>query len=372
MPIIRKQLKASDVYPDDIRYSPSGDKVQRLVDGEWVDAPQSDPRRQTTLPPRITANTKCDAAQSIADALENQINQIATAIDNAQTAAQIAGLILGLFSFGVFAIFINIALAIAGYMLDLGTAAILAALPPTAYDQLACILYCHMDDNGRIAEGDLINIYQDCVDQIGAVGGQILIEMMSLAGEGGLNNIAASGTSTGDCDECGCATTWCKYWDFSTNEGGWDAIALGGAIFGNLVPGEWQGTDAVDMVSSPDISHRGVVLRRVFATRTVTLIRVTYNLTKGNIDSVGGSGYRLTNGDIFSGGVLRNIAFSTLVNGTNLSQEWTGSVSMEEVQLWLFSSRDQTIPYTYGGLANITAIVMEGEGENPFGVDDCP
>lgn len=372
MPLIRKQLKPSDVYPDDIRYQPAGDKVQVLVDGEWVDAPESDPRNQTTLPPRVSADPRCDGAQSIADALENQINQIATAIDNAQTAATIAGLILGLFSFGVFAIFINIALAIAGYMLDLGAAAILAALPPAKYDQLACILYCHMDDNGRITKGDLPNIYQEVVDQLGATGGTIINQMLTLAGEGGLNNLAAAGTSTGDCDECGCAENWCKYWDFATNSGGWDAIALGGAIFGTLVPGEWQGTDAVENISAPDLAHRGVVLSRIFPTRTVTHILITYNLTKGTYDNTAGSAARVTSGDIFGGTVIRNVAASSLITGTNLTLDTFGSWSMEEIQLWIFSSRDSTAPYAYSGAVGITSILMEGEGENPFGVDDCP
>jgi hypothetical protein len=372
MPIIRRQLKPSDVYPDDIRYNSDTDTVQRNINGVWQDSPESDPRTQTTLPTRDTADPRCDGAQSIADAIENQISQILTAIDNAQTVATIAGLVLGLFSFGVFAIFINIALAIAGYMLDAGTAAIEAALPPSAYEDLACILYCHMDNNGRINKGDMANIQSEVTDQVGGLGATILNDMLSLAGEGGLNNLAAVGTSTGDCDECACATVWCKYWDFAADAGSWDAKALGAGIFGTLVPGQWNGTDAVDTISSPDLAHHGVYLSRIFATRTVTHINVVYDLTKGFIDSVGGSGFRLSSGDIFTGSVLKNVAFSTLVNGTNLSQDWTGSVSAEEIQLWLFSSRDNSAPYTYGGLANIKAILMEGEGSNPFGTDDCP
>lgn len=372
MPIIRKKLDPAQVYPADIRYNPSGDQVEVLIDGVWTPAPQSDPRRQTTLPPRITADTKCDAAQSIADAMENQIAQITQAIDNSLTLFQIAGLILGLFSFGVFAIFINIALAIADYMFGLGSAAIAAALPPSAYETFACILYCYMDDNGRISAGDLPNIYQDTVDQIGATGGTILNQMMELAGEGGLNNIAASGTSTGSCGSCGCSPTWCKYWDFSADSGGWDAIALGAGIFGTLVPDEWQGTDAVETVSNPDIAHHGVVLRRLFPTRTVTHIVVTWDLTKGFIDQTAGSAVRLTNGAIFTGSVLRNVAFSALANGTNLTVDWTGSISSEQIEFWVFSSRDSTAPYTYGGTANVKSILMEGEGENPFGSNDCP
>lgn len=372
MPIIRKQLRPADVYPDNIRYNPSGDKVEVLIDGVWTPAPESDPRKNNTLPPRVTADTKCDAAQSIADALENQISEILTAIDNGSTAFTIVGIILSIFSFGVFAIFVSIALGIADFLLGLGSASIEAALPPSAFETFRCILYCYMDDNGRIAAEDIPNIQQDLCDELGATACTILNSMIELAGVGGLNGLASVGTSTGDCTTCDCPDTWCKFWDFSTHAGGWDAIAVGGGIFGTLVPGEWQGTDAVDTVSSPDIAHRGVVLRRIFATRTVTHINIVYDLTKGTSDLAGGSNFRLVVGDIFTGTVLRNLAFSAMSNGTNLTQDWTGSVSMEELQMWLFSSRDQTIPYSYGGTVHIKAITMEGVGTNPFGADDCP
>lgn len=204
MPLIRKQLKPSDVYPDTIRYNPDTDTVQVLIDDVWTDAPQSDPRTQTTLPPRITANTACDAAQSVADALEGQISGILTAIDNGATAFTIAGLILGLLSFGVFAIFISIALFIADQMLAAGTAAIEAALPPSAFDDLACILYCHMDANGRLSDGELPSVQADVTAQIGGLGATLLNGMLELAGVGGINNLAALGTSTGSCGGCGC------------------------------------------------------------------------------------------------------------------------------------------------------------------------
>lgn len=372
MPIIRKRLKPSDVYPDDIRYNETGDQVERLIDGEWKPAPESDPRRNTTLPPRITADTRCDAAQSVADALENQINQIITAIDNAQTLATIAGLILGLLSFGVFAIFINIALAIAGYMFDVGTVAIQASLTPAAWDALACILYCRMDENGRVSGDDLPNIYQDITDQIGLPGSQILIEFLGLAGEGGINNLAALGTSTGDCDECGCPTDWCKFFPFGTAEE-WQAIELGtGGVFGTLSGGEWVGTDAIDTISSPDLAHTGIVISRFFASRTVTRIEVTFDLTKGTIDQTNGSAFRIASGDVFAGTVLVNRTYASLSNGADQTIVWEGSQEIENLQIYLFSSRDGSSPYSYGGTAHIKSIRIEGEGSNPFGADDCP
>lgn len=207
MPIVRKRLKPSDVYPEDIRYNSTSGEVERLINDVWTPAPESDPRNQTTFPPRVSTNPRCDGAQSVADALQNQINSINTAIDGAQTVAQIAALVLALFSFGVFAIFINIALAIANLMLDTGTAAIEAALPPSAYDTLACILFCHMDANGRLES--LSSVQTEVTDQIGGVGAVILNQMLSLAGEGGINNLAAIGESSGDCDGCGCSECEC-------------------------------------------------------------------------------------------------------------------------------------------------------------------
>lgn len=206
MPIIRKQLKPSDVYPDDIRYDADTDAVQRFVNGEWVDAPESDPRTHTTFPPRITSDPRCDAAQSVADALQSQIAPILTAIDNSATAFTIAGLILSIFTFGVYAIFIGLALGIGNVMLDAGSTAIGAALTDTAFETLRCILFCQMNDSGRLKPGRLGEVQTEVSDMIGGLGATILNAMLALAGEGGINNLAAIGTSTGDCSECGCLT----------------------------------------------------------------------------------------------------------------------------------------------------------------------
>jgi hypothetical protein len=174
------------------------------VNGVWQDAPESDPRKQTTLPPRITADTACDAAQSVVDALKGQIDSILVAIDNAGTAYTIAGLILGLLAFGPFGIFIGIALFIADQMLSAGTVSLEAALTPAVYDTLKCILYCHMDSQGRLGDGSLVVVQSEVTDQIGGLGATILNSMLALAGEGGINNLASLGTSDGNCVSCDC------------------------------------------------------------------------------------------------------------------------------------------------------------------------
>lgn len=204
MPIIRKQLKPADVYPDGIRYNSDTGQVQTLVNGTWTDSPQADPRTQTIFPPRATADPRCDAAASVQVAFKAQIDGVLAAIDGSQTAFTIAGIILSLFSFGVFGIFISLALFLAHSMLDAGTAAINAALTSDAYDKFKCILYCHMDSSGRVKSGEFGEIQTDVTDQIGGLGATILNAMLSLAGEGGVNNIASLGMTTGDCSSCEC------------------------------------------------------------------------------------------------------------------------------------------------------------------------
>lgn len=204
MPIIRKKLISSEVYPDTIRYNPATDTVESLVNGDWVENPAADPRTQTTLPPRLTSDTPCDAAQSVTDALKNQIDATITAVGNASTAFTIAGLILGLLTFGVFEIFIAIALTIANGMIDAGETALTAALTDPVYETLACILFCHMDSSGRLNTGELSAVEAEVSSQIGGLAATIINAMLSLAGEGGINNLASTGTSTGDCSACPC------------------------------------------------------------------------------------------------------------------------------------------------------------------------
>lgn len=206
MPIVRRKLDVNTVYPANLRYNLDTDTVQSLVNGDWVDNPQADPRTQTTLPARITSDPACDAARSVADALKNQLDQTVEAVNNAKTAFTIAGLILGLFTFGVFDIFVAIALGIANAMIDAGGTALAAALTPTVFDTLTDILFCAFGSDGRLKDGGLDQAMSDVSDMIGGLGATIINAMLALAGEGGVNNLAALGTSTGDCSDadCGC------------------------------------------------------------------------------------------------------------------------------------------------------------------------
>lgn len=204
MPIVRRKLDVNTVYPASLRYDEDTDTVQSLVNGSWVDNPTADPRTQTSFPARLTADPACDAAASVVGALHGQIDGILEAIDNASTLFTIAGIILSIFTFGAYALFISLALGIADQMVGFGSTAIAAALTEPVYDQLKCILFCQFGANGRLKSGGFAQIQSDVDDQIGGIGATIINAMIRLAGEGGINNLAALGTATGDCAGCEC------------------------------------------------------------------------------------------------------------------------------------------------------------------------
>jgi len=336
MPIIRRKLDANTVYPTNIRYNPDTETVQSLIGDEWVDNPAADPRTQTSFPPRLTSDPACDAGRSVADAIKGQIQATITAVGNASTAASIAGLILGLFTFGVFEIFIGIALTIANGMIDAGSTALTAALPDSVFDTLACILDCHMDSSGRLNTGELGAVESDVDDQIGGLGATILNAMLSLAGEGGINNLASLGTSTGDCSDCGCEPAWCYEFDFTLSDGGWSAL------YGTWVASSgWQGTTAgsgvsiiVDKaVSSTEFTH---VEMDVVASGTCN-ISVTISGAQAN-NEVG------------------------VATGT---YSWDGSITGTALELNPSSGAAQ------GANVTMSRILFRGTGTNPFGSDNC-
>lgn len=219
MPIVRKQLKPSDVYPTNLRYNETTGKVQSLINGDWVDNPDADPRDQTVFPARVTSDPPCDAAESVKDAFKGQIDGVLLAIEASQTVFTIAGIILSLLAFGPFGIFIALALTLGHDMLDAGTTAINAALTETAYHSFVCILRCQMDSTGRLKENRLGAINTAIDNEIGGLGAVILKGMVGLAGEGGMNNLAALGMSTGDCEDCDCEVCDLDPYD-------WNAIFL--------------------------------------------------------------------------------------------------------------------------------------------------
>jgi len=351
MPIIRRRLSPDTVYPSDLRYDAETDTVQRNVNGDWLDSPESDPRHQTTFPPRITAATECDAAQSVTDALKNQVEQTITAIDNASTLFTIAGIILSLFTFGTFGVFISLALTAADYMVGVGSSALEAALTEPVWEQIKCILFCEMGTTGRLTASGLETVKNRITDEIGGVAAVTINQMLTIAGEGGINNLAALGTSTGDCSECdACPDEWCFTFDFTLSQFGWDNRNV--SPYGDI--GRYTvGVGYQQLASYGTVDNCTIEID--FA--ATNLIRVTVefdpNLDGSNpkttlyLNSYGaifaqhGGGFEVVFDDIDTTADFIGLDFDPYQGDI---QEWTGA---------------------------LTRITIHGTGENPFGTDNC-
>jgi hypothetical protein len=258
LPVIRRKLDPNEVYSENLRYDEDTDTVQSLVNGEWVDNSAADPRTQTLFPPISTSDPACDAAQRVSDAFEGQIEQIITLITESNTFFTIAGAILALFEFGPFGLFIALAIALAHVMLDAGTVALTAAFTPAVWQKFKCILFCEFNAQGRLKPDGFSDLLSKVDSLIGGLAGTILHAMCSLAGEGGVNNLAALGTATGDCSDCDACVPPCD----SLND--WEAVAQAGAIIARSdtyidvaadhSSGQWQAA-----IKSPDANSTAAI-----------------------------------------------------------------------------------------------------------------
>jgi len=360
MPIVRRKLDPNTVYPTTIRYNPDTDTVQTDINGTWADSPEADPRHQTTLPPHLTSNPACDAAESVKDAFKAKIDDILTAITNSGTAFTIAGIILSLFTFGVFGIFISIALAIGNGMLSAGTTAIEAALTDPIYHTFACILFCHMDSNGRLTSDTLSAAEADVTAQIGGLGATILNGMLALAGEGGVNNLAALGMSTGDCDDCECV--WCYKFQFQDTDGSFTQYPGTG---GSYIAAEGWVSDL--WVGGDGNTYRAVDLQKTFSAHiTHVTVEVSVDTAPTNPYPSGWVTVQTSVGTIIAAGATPGVP-------DLYTFSWDGSQDVTGInQLFAAAGYHNGTGTDPGGQVTLRSILFRGTGDNPFGMDNCP
>lgn len=213
MQLIRKRLSESEGTPPGTRYNPDTDTVQITPDGglTWTDDPGSDPRKNPAfqLPPNTAPDVKCAAAAGMVAYIQNSV-------DTAIEASTVIGLANGIFAIIVaflpITILAAVVIAIAEFLLGLGAAALIAAFTEETYDELRCILYCYLDDDGRLTEEGLANAQVKIASEIGdVVVDGVLVALISGTGYVGFNNAgAALADEDADCSECeDCTVYFC-------------------------------------------------------------------------------------------------------------------------------------------------------------------
>lgn len=209
----------SGCCPDDDaihQYLPDG-TYQTSTDGgvTWVDDPEGDPRSKAIIaPPLPGADSdakRCAAADNVRDQYKVMRDQCISLLTAGTYALAIVAGIIGLIA-GL--LLISVVSATFGVLL-FGLAAALLALTPeevaeqiddTALDVFRCIIYCHMDNSGRVAVGAFDNILSQIAEQFDGFQETFFYSITASLTAAGINNAATIGAATAEDCDCSCPT----------------------------------------------------------------------------------------------------------------------------------------------------------------------
>lgn len=199
------------------RYLSDGTLQKSEDDGvTWEDAPEDDPRNNSTEFPPIEGadNTekRCIAAEGMKALIEEQIGNNLTDEMTRYTLQQLITDWVNIFiqTSNIFTALITIA---TNQIFALTIAIIRPALTEEVYDQLKCIFYCNMSNDASFNNAQWEAVREQILSDITGVAGLFLEHLVYLLGAIGLTNLARSiGATEGDCSDCECPLTCPEKW----------------------------------------------------------------------------------------------------------------------------------------------------------------
>jgi|GEM_PF-2068905 len=264
------------------------------------------------------------------------------------------------------------ALALAIVTAYADSTALAAAFTSGVYDNLRCEVYCaHNAGSTTFSAAEVSEI----IARLGAETGtpyDILEGVIAAMGADGLTRalgLATITATTEDCAPCNCTAVWCYTFDFAISDGGWAAVNNGGlfspSTLGVYSGGAWRDSNMNSVGTA--FNTRGVYIERSFTDTVVTRIEVIYDKTNGSFPF--GARTMQAIGVVNGGGVFDTGLSGSESNGTNKLFTWTGSTTLDRIQLRNDSK------YVEGsgseGLVVFKSVTIYGTGTNPFGADNC-
>jgi len=363
------------------RIGPAG-RVQQQVGTEWVE-PEGDyylpPPEVRTNPSEVdriclaasnAANTLAIMYEAMIDAYNEDIDPVFGLAQwgGTVTAAVLAaaGLIsfgLGTILFGVFQLFYEAFQWLTTDSWDTAfTEKVECYLIECANDAAGVVTFDYDCFMQKIARDT--NLGEDLTDIRRF--GQIWY-MMQILGAQSLD--LAGATTAITTPECDCSPPWCYYFDFAVTDGGFVPFDTP-PTFGTWVSGSgWDTQDKVITITNPDQARRFVdIYKTGFGTTTLTRVEMVYDYTPGSFPSTRAA---LTGSSNIAG--FFSVNNNVMAVGTDLNIAWSGTqTGVTTLQFSIRSCVDQSTPYVYNGSALIRGILLEGTGDNPFGMDNCP
>lgn len=353
MKIIKKRLYESEGLATGIRWDETCECVQSFDGTTWVDNPMADPRYNPAnlAPPNGEADPRCSAALG----MRNKIENILDAFFLASSLIDAANAILALITVTVPGVGLiwRVIFAVCEALYAIGSAALISAFTEEAFDELQCIFYNNIGDDGQMSEAQLsatnTQICEDMDITVCAAMGLLL----NMLGWVGMSNAGAQFAEVGDCDPCG----WCYEFDFTEDDGGFTTFGVG-----TWSSAGWE-TGLVYVGGDPARGRRQVQLTKSFGfSVTATKIQMVYSAAIGNNTAPTGTG-------------MWKDTFATTIQTAGVSSglntiTFNGSMTLDNIQLSLGvgGCDDCGDP---GGSGEIRKLRFYGAGTNPFGDDNC-
>lgn len=208
----------SGCCPDDdklTRYDDDGD-FQVSDDGgvTWEDAPNEDPRNKAPqsppLPGTASPEKRCAAADNIRDIFtqyRDNLNDLLTA--SPTLVAIVAGILAAIAVVtGVSGVAVGLSVLIMGLaagLLSLSEGEILEQIDDTVLEQFKCLVFCRMDEDGRLTYAAWKGLLSDIATTYSDFPELFFYQTVNAMGYIGVNNAGTVGVATAeDCTDCDC------------------------------------------------------------------------------------------------------------------------------------------------------------------------
>jgi len=231
--VIRKLLTPNEVTPPSIRWNEGTDTVEQTPDGgeTWVETPELDPRYGAGFrrPPLTGEDARCNAAARQAAAWEEVYNIFMESTDALQFLAIILQILLALA--GGVGVLIGLIFLIFDALIFIGKENMEAQFSEEVWDEIMCIIYRNIGEDGQISEAQLSDIYEEIGSTYPGTVYNTLIEIGHLFGEVLLSNASVERAETGDCEDCPLCEPTITVWDFQINDQGANTWTWNGGEF---------------------------------------------------------------------------------------------------------------------------------------------
>lgn len=220
---IRKRLWAGEIEPPFTRWGEDCECVETSFDGgeTWTETPTADPRYNPAYlaPPLSGEDARCLAATGMVELVSDTMD----AVFDAAAIIDAANAIFALITVFVpgFGLLVRVIILFVEALISIGLAALVLEFDEDTYDELLCIFYQEISEDGQMSALQLEAINTRICAEMSVTICAAMGAMLNMFGWVGFSNAGALYEgSASDCDVCPLA--WCRYSDFGTGStDGW-------------------------------------------------------------------------------------------------------------------------------------------------------